>query len=93
MPNILKLRKSVLVSCLFGAIFLAACSTSNVVETATETMETEVVPTATTRVALTLPTDTPEVVDECVACHTDKQRLIDSAKPEEETVSENEGAG
>ena len=31
--------------------------------------------------------------DECILCHTDKQMLIDTAKPEEEVVEENEGAG
>ena len=32
-------------------------------------------------------------VDNCVACHTDKDALIDTAKPQEEVVSENEGEG
>ena len=36
---------------------------------------------------------TPEVVDECLNCHIDKQRLIDTAKQEEVVVSENEGEG
>ncbi len=31
--------------------------------------------------------------DQCVACHTDKAQLIDTAKPEEEVVEESEGAG
>jgi hypothetical protein len=38
------------------------------------------------------PTEVPEV-DECVECHTDKDRLIDTADPVEDTESENEGAG
>ena len=29
----------------------------------------------------------------CVECHTDKDMLIDTARPEEEVISENEGAG
>jgi hypothetical protein len=32
-------------------------------------------------------------VNECLLCHQDKQRLIDSAKPEEEVISENTGQG
>lgn len=31
--------------------------------------------------------------DECLNCHMDKQRLIDTAKPEEEVVSESSGEG
>lgn len=31
--------------------------------------------------------------DHCLDCHTDKERLIETAKPEEVVVSESEGAG
>lgn len=33
------------------------------------------------------------VVNHCLDCHTDKQTLIDTAKPEEEVVSESSGEG
>lgn len=35
----------------------------------------------------------PVEVNNCLACHTDKDRLIDTAKPEEVVISENEGEG
>jgi hypothetical protein len=43
--------------------------------------------------------ETEEVVSaagpdaDCIACHTDKDRLIDTAEPVVEMVSENEGSG
>ena len=35
----------------------------------------------------------PDTVDYCVECHSDKDRLIDTAAPEAEAISENEGEG
>jgi hypothetical protein len=32
-------------------------------------------------------------LDQCLACHTDKDALVSSAKPEEAVESENEGEG
>ena len=39
------------------------------------------------------PTSEPEAINYCLDCHTDKDRLISTAKVEEEVISENEGAG
>ena len=39
------------------------------------------------------PTSEPEAINYCLDCHTDKDQLISTAKPEEEVISENEGAG
>ncbi len=32
-------------------------------------------------------------IDECLACHIDKEQLIATADPEEEVINENEGEG
>jgi hypothetical protein len=54
----------------------------------TETMA----PTPTTE-----PTPTEEVIaevsDQCLACHSDKDQLINTAKPEEQAPSESSGVG
>lgn len=34
-----------------------------------------------------------EPIDECLACHIDKEMLIATADPEEEVINENEGEG
>jgi hypothetical protein len=68
-------------------ILLAGCArATQPVPTATPPLPTQpAVPTATL-------TDEPQV-NYCVECHTDKDRLIQTAKPEEEVISESEGAG
>lgn len=67
------------------AFLLSACASSN-----------DLSPTAT---AEEKPVETETVVevqpetDECLACHTDKQRLIDAAAPEVEAEAESKGVG
>ena len=49
----------------------------------TSAPEEEAVPTA----------EPPQLDEECIACHSDKERLIDTAKEEEVVEVENEGEG
>lgn len=68
-------------------VALAACSTA-----ATQTPA----PTATTEAATptAVPTATiAPVVDECLACHTDKERLTSLATHEEHGEGESKGVG
>jgi hypothetical protein len=66
-----------------------------------ETVDNEVaavpptsLPTATAVPPTLEPTLVPTPVpDPCLDCHIDKDRLIDTADPQEEVISENEGEG
>lgn len=61
--------------------------------TATEISEDPTPETSPTETPTEIAVITPEPADECLECHQDKQRLIDTAKPEEEQVSESSGEG
>jgi PBP1b-binding outer membrane lipoprotein LpoB len=65
------------------ALFLAGCASAKAESPAATETSTETEAASTTQ---------PEA-DECLACHTDKQRLIDTAKPEEPAESESKGVG
>jgi hypothetical protein len=82
---------------------LAGCSADNASEadqSVTEPVEREPaaievaqVAQATETPAALAPTAEPSEPDTCSDCHTDKDRLIAVADPEEEVISENEGEG
>ena len=87
---------------------VASAPTVTVEETTTSTSEpaeptetaTQAPPTPTETLApkaTTEPTPTEEVVaevsDACLACHSDKDQLIDTAAPEEKVPSESSGVG
>lgn len=69
-----------------GLVLLAGCGTSPAATT-----EAPVKTEAATEAPTAAPT--VETVDNCVDCHTNKQMLIDTAKPEEPAESESEGVG
>ena len=78
--------KSKLLSTLVVAFFLlSACAPA---ETPSPTATVEEKPVETEAVVEVEPE-----TDECVACHTDKQRLVDTSKPVIEAESESKGVG
>jgi len=78
--------KSKLLSTLIVAfVLLSACAPA---ETPSPTATAEEKPVATEAVVEVQPE-----ADECLACHTDKQRLIDTAAPVVEAEGESKGVG
>jgi len=93
---------TVLLSLLLLALLLIGCGGIDV----SEGEEASASPSDNVEIALAdevaataMPTVTPVVtidlvpVDYCLDCHTNKEMLIDTADPEEEVISENEGEG
>ena len=85
-------RYSVLISLVMLVFIFAGCNAKPAIENSPSepTIEEPVESSGTT---LVLPTAVPEVADECTACHSDKDRLIDTASPVVEVEEESEGAG
>jgi hypothetical protein len=82
------------------ALLLVSCSAPQAVPTETVVMAAPTAtasPTNTSVPASPTPVNTPTevaaAVDYCIDCHTDKDALILTAKPEEEKEKESEGAG
>jgi hypothetical protein len=80
-----------------ATLFLASCQPSGVAVS----LEGAVAPAPVENPAAVVPTHepTPQAapeaeMDECLSCHSDKDRLIETAKPDEESAeSESKGVG
>jgi len=82
---------------LVPVLLLAACQGEVVTIPEAEVYASVDVPaqseTSPIGVAPTPTSQTPAEPNECLNCHVDKQRLIDTAKPEEVVESESSGVG
>jgi hypothetical protein len=82
---------------LVAALLLAACQGEVVTIPEGEVYASvEALPQSETNPISAAPTpisQTPAEPNECLNCHADKQRLIDTAKPEEVVESESSGVG
>jgi hypothetical protein len=78
----------------FIILFLTACG-QTAVSDAVEPMLPTLSPPAATEIPTPEPADTAvvEAVDECAACHLDRERIIANLAPEEEVIKESEGMG
>lgn len=86
---------------LVGVVALAGCQStdSEAAEDVVQVADVEpvILETATavipTEEPISEPTEEQVPVDNCLDCHTNKDLLIETADPEEEVISENEGEG
>ena len=79
------MRRLLFLMGLLCLLYLTGCNTSTTIP------EPTAVPTETPE---PVPTPEPtEMVDYCVSCHTDKERLISTSKPVVETEAESSGVG
>ena len=83
---------------MLGVMALVGCQTAES-NTANEVANVEPVVVETVTAVLPTteptaePTEEPVPLDNCLDCHTNKDLLIQTADPEEEVISENEGEG
>jgi hypothetical protein len=81
------MRRSIFIPMMITLCILAACSPASV---PVDDKEAEGQPASSATGVVISESST---VDQCVECHTDKSKLIDTAKPEEVVVKESEGTG
>lgn len=94
----LKYKYSGFVIVVLLLVFLTSCRSGSISLDELDAEPTSLSPESTQSSELTIAlisdeTQEPEIIDECFLCHTDKQALIDSAKPAVVLESENSGEG
>jgi hypothetical protein len=91
------MRKSVILFCLVIAALLAACQRAPEPVPMPRQSVMHAEPSAGEVIGIDLTSfeavPAEQSPNECLECHTDKQRLIESAKEEELVESESEGVG
>jgi hypothetical protein len=78
---------------LLGLSFLAACASGQAASPTAQQKASPVPETVAPTVTATVPAVVGPGSSECLACHTDKQSLIDTAQPVVATESESKGVG